>query len=158
MQESDNIEDTNDENIDINHADSANEEPIRIIENDLSDSERDRLLRLREALEGDDFGKTEVNLKYGDKEKIKDEVIKMIKVLEHVKITGFTHCRNVIQAAMKIVGEEVGMKKSNANKKKKPFLKRRILADISRLKKSLSRTETCLREDGKRTRKKRKNG
>ena len=74
MQESDNIEDTNDENIDINHADSANEEPIRIIENDLSDSERDRLLRLREALEGDDFGKTEVNLKYGDKRKIQEKV------------------------------------------------------------------------------------
>ena len=74
MQESDNIEDTNDENIDINHADSANEEPIRIIENDLSDSERDRLLRLREALEGDDFGKMEVNLKYGDKRKIQEKV------------------------------------------------------------------------------------
>ena len=111
IQESDNIADINDENVDINYADSANEKPIRIIENDLSDSERDRLLRLREALEGDDFGKTEVNLKYGDKEKIKEEVIKMNKVLEHVKITGFTHCRNVIQAAMKIVGEEVGMSK-----------------------------------------------
>ena len=49
------------------HADSMNEEPITIIENDLSDSKRDRLLRLREALKGDDFGKTEVNLKYGDK-------------------------------------------------------------------------------------------
>ena len=49
------------------HADSMNEEPITIIENDLSDSKRDRLLGLREALKGDDFGKTEVNLKYGDK-------------------------------------------------------------------------------------------
>ena len=141
MQESDNIADINRENVDINHADSANEEPIKIIENDLSDSERDRLLRLREALEGNDFGKTEVNLKYGDKEKIKEEVIKMNKVLEHVKITGFTHCRNVIQAAMKIVGEEAGMKKSNAKKKKEPFWKRRILADISRLRKDLSRIE-----------------
>ena len=74
MQESDNIEDTNDENIDINHADSTSEEPIRVTENDLSDSEREKLLRLREALEGDDFGKTEVNLKYGDKRKIKEEV------------------------------------------------------------------------------------
>ena len=83
-----------DENVDINHVDSVNEEPIRIIEKDLSDAEGDRFLRLREALEGDDFGKTEVNLKYGDKEKIKEEVIKMNKVLEHVKITGFTHCRN----------------------------------------------------------------
>ena len=74
MQESDNIEDTNDENIAINHADCANEEPIRISENDLNDSERDRLLRLREVLEGDDFGETEVNLKYGDKRKIKEKV------------------------------------------------------------------------------------
>ena len=141
MQESDNIADINRENVDINHADSANEEPIKIIENDLSDSERDRLLRLREALEGNDFGKIEVNLKYGNKEKIKEEVIKINKVLEHVKITGFTHCRNVIQAAMKIVGEEAGMKKSNAKKKKEPFWKRRILADISRLRKDLSRIE-----------------
>ena len=112
MQESDNIADINRENVDINHADSANEEPIKIIENDLSDSERDRLLRLREALEGNDFGKMEVNLKYGDKEEIKEEVININMVLEHVKITGFTHCRNVIQAAMKIIGEEVGMKEN----------------------------------------------
>ena len=132
MQESDKTADINDENADINHADSANEEPIRIIENDLSDSERDSLLRLREALEGDDFGKTEVNLKYGDKEKTKEEVIKMNKVLEHIKITGFTHCRNVIQVAMRIIGEEVGMKKSNTKKKKERFCKRKILRDISR--------------------------
>ena len=112
MQESDNIADINRENVDINHADSANEEPIKIIENDLSDSERDRLLRLREALEGNDFGKMEVNLKYGDKEEIKEEVININMVLEHVKSTGFTHCRNVIQAAMKIIGEEVGMKEN----------------------------------------------
>ena len=82
-----------------------------------------------------------MNLKYGDKEKIKEEVIKINKVLEHVKITGFTHCRNVIQAAMRIVGEEVGMKKSNAKKKKEPFWKRRILRDIIRLRKDLSRIE-----------------
>ena len=84
MQESDNIEDINDDNVVINHIDSANEEPITIIENDLSDSERDKLLRLREALEGDGFGKTEVSLNYGDKEKIKEAVIKINKVLEHV--------------------------------------------------------------------------
>ena len=84
MQESDNIEDINDDNVVINHVDSANEEPITIIENDLSDSERDKLLRLREALESDGFGKTEVNLNYGDKEKIKEAVSKMNKVLEHV--------------------------------------------------------------------------
>ena len=50
----------------------------------------------------------DVNLKYEDKEKIKKEVIKMNKVLEHVKITDFTQCRNVIQAALRIVGKEVG--------------------------------------------------
>ena len=141
VQENDNTADINDENVDINHADCANEEHIRIIKNDLSDSKRDRLLRLREALEGNDFGKTEGNLKYGDKEKIKEEVIKMNKVLEHVKLTDFTHCRNVIQAAMKIVGEEVGMKKSNAKKKKEPFWKRRILTDISRLRTDQRRIE-----------------
>ena len=135
IKESDNTADIYDENHDINHADSANEESIRIVENVLSDSERDRFLRLREAFEGDDFGKTEV------KEKIKEEVIKMNKVLEHVKITGFTHCRNVMREAMRIVGEEVGMKKSNAKKKKEPFWKRRILRDISRLRKDLSRIE-----------------
>ena len=120
----------NDKNFDINHADSVNEEPITITENYLGDSERDRFLRLRESLEVDDFDKREVNLKYGDKEQIKEEVIKMNKVLEHVKITGFTHCRNVIPAAMRIL-EEVGMKKSSAKKKKEPFWKRRILRDIS---------------------------
>ena len=61
-----------------------------------------------------------MNLKYGDKGKIKEEVIKINKVLQHVKITGFTYFRNVIQAAMKIAGE-VGMKKLNAKKKKEPF-------------------------------------
>ena len=66
-----------DKNDDINHADSANEEPIEMNENDLKDSERVRLLRLREALEDNDFDKTEGNLKYGDKEKLKEEVIKM---------------------------------------------------------------------------------
>ena len=50
----------------------------------------------------------DVNLKYEDKEKIKKEVIKMNKVLEHVKITDFTQYRNVIQAALRIVGKEVG--------------------------------------------------
>ena len=82
-----------------------------------------------------------MNLKYGDKEKIKEEVIKMNKVLKHVKITGFTLCRNVIQAAMRIAGEEVDMKKSKAKEKKEPFWKRRILRDISRLRKDLSRIE-----------------
>ena len=90
-------------------------------------------------MEGDDFGKTEVNLKYEDKEKI-IEVIKINMVLEHVKITGFKHCRNVIQAAMRFIGE-VGMKKSNAKKKKEPFYKTIILRDISRLRKHLSRIE-----------------
>ena len=85
MQESDNIVDINDENFDINHADSVNEEPITITENYLGYSERDRFLRLREALEGDDFDKTEVNLKYGDKQQIKEEFIKMNKVVRTCK-------------------------------------------------------------------------
>ena len=89
------------------------------------------------------------------KKKIKEEVIKMNKVLEHVKVTGFTHRRNVRQVTMRIVGE-VGMKKLNAKKKKEPFWKRRILRDISRLRKDLSRIEAGLQEDGKRTREKRK--
>ena len=49
-------------------------------------------------MECDDFGNTDVNLKCGDKEKIKEEVIKMNKVLEHVKITNFNHCRNDISS------------------------------------------------------------
>ena len=53
-----------------------NEEPIRIIENDLSDSERDTFLRMRQTLEGDDLDKKEANGKYGCKEKIKDEFSK----------------------------------------------------------------------------------
>ena len=52
MEESDNIADINDENVDINHADRANEKPIVIIVIDLSDSERDRHLILTEVLEG----------------------------------------------------------------------------------------------------------
>ena len=76
-------------------------------------------------MKGDDFGKTEVNLKYGDKEKIKEEVIKMNKVLEHVKITGFTHCRNVIQSAMRIVGKEVGMKKIKCKEEKGTTLEKK---------------------------------
>ena len=104
IQESDKTADINNENVDISHADSANEEPITIIENDLSDSERDRLSTSREALEGDDFSETEVNLKYGDKEMTKEKVFKINKVLEHVNIKDLTQCRNVIQAAMRILG------------------------------------------------------
>ena len=89
--ESDNTADFYDEKGDINHADSANEEPIRIVENVLSESERDRLLRLREALEGDDLGKTEVNLKYGDKENIKEEVIKMNKRSQALHTVEMSH-------------------------------------------------------------------
>ena len=43
INESDNTADIYDGNGDINYADSANEELIGIVENDLSDSERDRL-------------------------------------------------------------------------------------------------------------------
>ena len=65
------------------------------------------------------------------------KVIKINKVLEHVKIIGFSHFRNVIQEEMRIIAEDVGMKKSNAKKKKEPFWKRRILSNISRLRKHL---------------------
>ena len=68
IQENDITSDIYDENDNINHADGVNEEPIEIIENNLRDSKRDRLLRLREALEVNNFGKMEVNLKYGDRE------------------------------------------------------------------------------------------
>ena len=155
MEENDNTADIYEKNDDINHVDSANEEPIEIIENDLSDSERDRLLRLREALEDNDFGEMEINLKYGDKEKITAEVIKMNKMLEHVNITGFTHCRNAIQAAMRIVEEEVRMKRLNAKKKKEPFWKRKILSEISRLRKNLGKIEAWFARNGKRARPKR---
>ena len=107
-------------------------------------------------MEGDGFGKTEVNLKYGEKEKMKEGVIKMNKVLEHVKIAGYTHCRNAIQEAMKIVGEEIGLKKSNAKKKKEPFWKRKILTDISRLRKDLSRIEAWFAGRWKKDKKKEK--
>ena len=80
----------------MNYADSASEQPIKITENDLSDSKRDWPLRLREALENNNFGKTEVNLKHGEKEKLREEVIKLSKMLEDVKITGFVHYGNVI--------------------------------------------------------------
>ena len=50
MQESDNTAGNYEEDVDINHADTVNE-------NDLSNSERERLLRLREALGGDDLVK-----------------------------------------------------------------------------------------------------
>ena len=65
----------------------------------------------------------------------------MNKVLEHVKITGITQCRNVLQAGMKSVGEKIGMKQPKTKKKKKPFWKKRILADIRKLRKDLSRIE-----------------
>ena len=104
MQEIDNKADIYDENDNMNHADSASEEPIDITENDLNDSKRDRLLISREALENNNFGKTEVKLKYGSKERLKEEVFKLNKGLEDIKIR-FTHCRNVIQGAMRVVEE-----------------------------------------------------
>ena len=93
IQENDIIVDLYDENDDVSYADSANEGPIEITQNDLSNYERDRLLRLREVLQDNDFGKTELNQKYGDKEKLKEQVIKMNVMLEVIKVTGFTHCR-----------------------------------------------------------------
>ena len=100
----------------MNHADSASAEPIDIIGNDLSDSKRDRLLRSREALQNNNFGKTEVKVKYTNKEKLK-----LSKLLEDVKIS-FTHCGNVIQGTVRVVGE-VDMKKSIVKKTMEPFWK-----------------------------------
>ena len=88
------------------------------------------------------------------KKKNKEEVIKMNQLLEHVKITDFTHCTNIKQAAMRIVGEKVAMKKSNAKKKKEPFWKRKFLRDISRLRKYLSRLETWFAGRWKKNKKK----
>ena len=90
-QQTDNTTAIYDENDNMNPAESESEEPNEITENDLSDSKRNRLLRLKEALENDNFDKA--TLKYGDKEKLREEGIKLNKVLEHVKITGFTHFR-----------------------------------------------------------------
>ena len=100
----------------MNHADSASAEPIDIIGNDLSDSKRDRLLRSREALQNNNFGKTEVKVKYTNKEKLK-----LSKPLEDVKIS-FTHCGNVIQGTVRVVGE-LDMKKSIVKKTMEPFWK-----------------------------------
>ena len=113
-------------------------------------------MKLRDALEGDGFGKKELSLKCGDKEKINEEVLKMNKMLEHVKITGFTLCRNVIQAATEIEEEEVSMTKSNAKKKKELFWKKRILTDISKLRKDLSRIEAWFAGGWKKNKKKEK--
>ena len=57
---------------------------------------------------------------------------------------------------MRIVGEDVDMKKSNAKKKKEFFWKRRILRDISRLRKGLSRIEAQFAERWKKDKKKEK--
>ena len=46
-------------------------------------------------------------------------------MLEHVKITAFTHCKKVIQVAMRKVGKEVGIEKSNAKKPKGTILKKK---------------------------------
>ena len=81
----------------------------------------------------------------------------MNKVLEHVKIAGFTNCRNVIETTMRIVGEEVGIKKSNAKNKKESFWKRRILREISILRKDLSRIKAWFTRRWKKDKKKRKN-
>ena len=57
---------------------------------------------------------------------------------------------------MKIVGEEVVMKKSNAKKKDEPFWKRRIVKDISRLRRNLSRIEAWFKGRWKKDKKKEK--
>ena len=94
------------------YADSVNEEPSVIRDQgDLTKIMRDRLRSVRHALEDNVLDKKENNLKYTDKEKLKEEFIGMNMVLEHVKIIGITQCKNVMEAVMRIAGEEIGMKK-----------------------------------------------
>ena len=57
---------------------------------------------------------------------------------------------------MKIAGEEVGMKKSNAKKKKELLWKRKILTVISRLRKDLSRIKAWFAGRWKKDKKKEK--
>ena len=59
---------------------------------------------------------------------------------------------------MKIAGEEVGMKKSNAKKKKELLWKRKILTVISRLRKDLSRIKAWFAGRCKKDKKKKKTG
>lgn len=57
----------------------------------------------------------------------------MSKLIEYVKITSIMQYRNVIKAAMKTAGEGIGIKESNAKKKKESFWKRRISSNIGKL-------------------------
>ena len=70
-------------------------------------------------MEDNDQDKKEINLKYKDKEKLKEEVIVINKVLEHVKITGITHCRNVLQAAMKSIGKKLAQRNRKQRRQRK---------------------------------------
>ena len=92
-------------------------------------------------MEDNDQDKKEINLKYTDKEKLKEEVIVMNKVLEHVKITGITLCRNVLQAAMKSIGKKLARRNRKQRKQRKHSGKNEILSDVSKLRKDLSRIE-----------------
>ena len=57
---------------------------------------------------------------------------------------------------MRIAGEEAGMKKSNAKDNKEPFWKRKIVRDISRLRKDLSKIEAWFAERRKKYKKKKR--
>lgn len=65
-------------------------------ESNLTNIERDRLLRVRQALKDNGLVKKEINLTYTDIQKLKQKVIRMNKLLEHVKITGIIQYRNMI--------------------------------------------------------------
>ena len=65
-------------------------------ESNLTNIERDRLLRVRQALKDNGLVKKEINLTYTDLQKLKQKVIRMNKLLEHVKITGIIQYRNMI--------------------------------------------------------------
>lgn len=53
-------------------------------ESNLTNIERDRLLRVRQALKDNGLVKKEINLNYTDIQKLKQKVIRMNKLLEHV--------------------------------------------------------------------------
>ena len=111
------------------------------IEDELTEEEKNRLDRLRSIITGDNTAKI-YDLKYQDRSKLKQEIGMMNNVLRCVQVTDITHLRNVVQAAAIVVGEAMGAKERQQKKEKKePYWKRRIIGDISRLRKDLSRIE-----------------
>ena len=79
LEKNDERADINVENVGIDHTEIVNEVPNVIRDgNDLTNTERDRLLKMAHALEDNGLDKG-FNLKYTDKEKLREEVIKINK-------------------------------------------------------------------------------